>query len=379
MKITKTYHSAEALWPVWQGKRMYHESVMYLEDEVSARLFYKPTEIIAVLSYDYQTEYLRGVDWDVEGDCLIRLPGSRIPYYPLEKYYPKENKEGQSFACTVEGHPYLAFGEQDTFQKAQISVSYRHNGEWTGRIPENHHSDFARFFHKLEHGKEATVVFYGDSITTGCNSTGTYHQAPYTPCFPYMIACEIAKKYGYTVSVDADHNMETTNPPLSGDYVLHYVNTAVGGKESNWGLANAKERVSAYHPDLLVLAFGMNDGGKSAEQYISLTQKIVVAVRADVPDVDICLISTMLPHWRAAGFFGHQAEYESVLEEFASKSHAVAVAPMTSVHQSLLARKEYYAMTGNNINHCNDFLARVYAMTVLETLGIKSITDGDCL
>ena len=45
---------------------------------------------------------------------------------------------------------------------------------------------------------------------------------------------------------------------------------------------------------------------------------------------------------------------------------------MTSIHQSLLARKSYADMTGNNINHPNDYLARVYAQTLLATVQKKS-------
>jgi hypothetical protein len=42
---------------------------------------------------------------------------------------------------------------------------------------------------------------------------------------------------------------------------------------------------------------------------------------------------------------------------------------MSSVHRHLLARKEYYHMTGNNINHPNDFLARVYGMVLMAVMG----------
>ena len=44
---------------------------------------------------------------------------------------------------------------------------------------------------------------------------------------------------------------------------------------------------------------------------------------------------------------------------------------MTAVHESLLQRKRYADMTGNNINHANDYLARVYAQTLLKTLEVS--------
>ena len=76
----------------------------------------------------------------------------------------------------------------------------------------------------------------------------------------------------------------------------------------------------------------------------------------------------MLPHFRAAGFFGHQIEYEPYMFDYAAEDDRMAVAPMTTVHQTLLRRKEFYDMSGNNVNHCNDYLARVYAMTILRTI-----------
>ena len=41
---------------------------------------------------------------------------------------------------------------------------------------------------------------------------------------------------------------------------------------------------------------------------------------------------------------------------------------MTGMHHALLKRKLFRDMTGNNVNHPNDFLARVYAQTILAVL-----------
>ncbi len=40
------------------------------------------------------------------------------------------------------------------------------------------------------------------------------------------------------------------------------------------------------------------------------------------------------------------------------------------MHAAVLARKRYRDMTGNNINHCNDFSARIYRDTILAAMGI---------
>ena len=41
---------------------------------------------------------------------------------------------------------------------------------------------------------------------------------------------------------------------------------------------------------------------------------------------------------------------------------------MTAMHLDLLKAKRFRDMTGNNVNHPNDFLARVYAQVVLQTV-----------
>ena len=41
---------------------------------------------------------------------------------------------------------------------------------------------------------------------------------------------------------------------------------------------------------------------------------------------------------------------------------------MTTMHGDLLKRKAFIDMTGNNVNHTNDYLTRVYAQVILETV-----------
>ena len=87
------------------------------------------------------------------------------------------------------------------------------------------------------------------------------------------------------------------------------------------------------------------------------------------PDCEFLLVSTMLPHKLAAGFYRGQPDQQAILEkiceEYGDKAELV---PMTEVHKALLEKKRYYDMTGNNVNHPNDFLAAVYAQTILSVL-----------
>ncbi len=370
MSVTRTYTLEEYIRPIWEGDTVAHETVLFREDERKARLTFPADEILGVLSSDLLTEFEEGRDWLLEDGCIVRPEGSRLPFMPMTRFYPPEHRDGQDFACSEEGHPWLGFGEGNTMLPFMTDITYRHSEPWKGPIPPSRTAKIARFLSRLEQGLESTVVFYGDSITTGANSSGVVGVPPFAAPFPEMTADALARKYGCALRLDVKPYEPLKEISPVGGRVLHYVNTSVGGMESNWARANAAERVTAYRPDLVVLAFGMNDGGKPADEFLRLTKETVALIREGTPGADILLLSTMLPHWRAAGFFGNQDKFEDALADFAEHKEHIGLAPMTSVHRYLLTRKEFYHASGNNINHPSDFLARVYAMVLLAAMGV---------
>lgn len=366
--MNPTYNLHDYIRPYWQGDTVLYESVMFREDEHTVRLLYPIDTILSVYSADFTTEYVENIDWTVEHGCFVRLPGSRMPFMPLARFYPDHHEDGHDFGCTEAGRPYLGFGEGTTMIEKQVVISYKHSASWNGPTIPNQRGKCDRFFQKLESGEETTILFYGDSITTGANSSGRVGVAPHAQSFPEMVTAALAEKYGYTMSWDVHPYEEMKQIEKVGGKVLHYVNTAVGGMDSNWGVQNVQTHVNDYDPDLIILAFGMNDGGKTREQYMALNEQMVQSMEENT-HADIILLATMLPHFRAAGFFGHQIEYEDALVRFARDKAHISCAPMTTMHKHLLSRKEYYHMTGNNVNHPNDFLARAYAMVLLATMG----------
>lgn len=70
----------------------------------------------------------------------------------------------------------------------------------------------------------------------------------------------------------------------------------------------------------------------------------------------------IVPNKEFNGFWRQQYAYEEAL--LALEQPGVTVAQMTSLHQYLLEIKRYYDISGNNVNHCNDFLARLYAQVL---------------
>ena len=67
----------------------------------------------------------------------------------------------------------------------------------------------------------------------------------------------------------------------------------------------------------------------------------------------------MLANKEAEGYYRQQYLFINELNKL--KCEGVAVMDVTSVHAALLERKSYRDMTGNNVNHPNDFLSRIYA------------------
>ena len=332
--------------PLWEGDTVYNETIMFV-GENEAPLLYYPDKVISVLSYDLKTEYTEGEDYTVRDGKIVLTENTRIPSFSLEEYYPAEAVAGKCFASNVEGHPYIFFSEGSTIFQRQIHVTYTHSDTWQGFIPEKCEK-FSSFFEKASRGEAVKVLFYGDSITTGANSSKRVNCEPYAETWFDMVIGSM-KKYFNNDKIEC-------------------VNTAVGGKNTAWALENVKERAIDISPDIMFLAFGMNDAGRSPEEETALIKQIIDEFSASCPYCDIALISTMLPHFRLKGFWGHQKDFEEAFSKLCDTYSNVGLIPVTSMHKAILEKKRYYDMTGNNVNHPNDFLARVYAQTINKVL-----------
>ena len=59
------------LAPIWKGKIVYNETLLFVGKEDRAPLLYAPSEILSVRSYDLATEYRAGIDYTVEDGCIV--------------------------------------------------------------------------------------------------------------------------------------------------------------------------------------------------------------------------------------------------------------------------------------------------------------------
>ena len=203
------------------------------------------------------------------------------------------------------------------------------------------------------------MLVFGDSISVGGNASGFTGVSPYMPTYSELFAAGLKKNYG----------LQNVN--------VH--NHSVGGKDSTWGVETIDSVVAKHdNIDLAIVAFGMNDGSKNAVSFVHNINSIIDSIQAKFPQVDILAVATMLPNEEAAGFYGNQEVFINGMLESVERE-GVAVVNMTEMHASLLERKRYADMTGNNVNHANDYLFRVYAQTLLKTLQAPDVEKNPVL
>ena len=110
----------------------------------------------------------------------------------------------------------------------------------------------------------------------------------------------------------------------------------------------------------------MNSAGLNAKSFRNKIEKLMEKISAKNPDCEFVIIVPMLPNDEAIPFRADITNYRYEIEKL--EKEGVVMANMTEIHEYLLTKKRFCDMTGNNINHCNDYLTRWYAQTVLRTL-----------
>ena len=118
----------------------------------------------------------------------------------------------------------------------------------------------------------------------------------------------------------------------------------------------------------------MNDGsgwGVNTENFKQNIKKIADYVCESNPECEVIAVSTIVPNTDACWtdgnpIYGYQDKYEEVLLEL--EKEGLAIAKMTSVYKYLEENKGFYSLTGNGINHPNDFVVRAYAQVLTDML-----------
>ncbi|MGN0494489.1 MAG: SGNH/GDSL hydrolase family protein [Acutalibacteraceae bacterium] len=382
---------------VWESDAVYNESFMLYKGRDKVKLLYPIDQIISVRSYDLQTVYWKGVDFNVVDGQIVPIQGGNMKAYG--------NAEGESLDkmknLTSSGSTdWNGINDWSSLSyKYQYYVTYTHSKEWDNteiynKAPASQTNKLSKFYQKVKSGEQTNIVFYGDSITEGWNASGL-DQMSYSYVNGKKASelstrrCTMYGKFGLSAVPDwacESYAVQTVNA-LKKYYEndsITMINKAIGSTASSWGSKeeNLEFLIGNTDPDLLIIAYGMNE-----KENTRLTQKgyikpIIEYVRKINPDCSVLLVSAFYPNiWNSSeqGYSSYNlGAHEVAYYELAKEYDNVAVAPVYSMFESMLSAKEPCDYTSNLYNHPNDFGVRLYAEVVRSVLtGEGSTEEGE--
>lgn len=352
-------YSAEWLEPFWRSNIVHGEPILPVVDEktgqATATLLFPVNEVLSVRNAAGNVTYLAERDFQTQtGSRDFVVPsGSRIPTKRREEL--RRPAGSQKYQLTHrDGNGEILFGAALEYHEMQTRVTYRKASDrWPVTMPEFDASRLPMTIQKLQDKAGLGIVLLGDSISTGCNASGWGGGLPFQPPYQELLKQHLEQHYGGPVAL---------------------TNLAVGGTSTPWGLTMVDEVVKS-EPDLVLLAFGMNDSaGRSAEEYGQNIAAMIQKIRVQRPKTEFILIASMLGN-RDWVRLNHNVfpQYRDQLAKLCEPG--VTLADMTSVWTEFLNRKQDRDLTGNGVNHPNDFGHRVYAQVLSALLVPASVQN----
>ena len=408
--LTK-YDSNVYMNKVWEGDTVYHEAVMFVNSsdgtvQTTKKLLYPIDDIISVRNDDLNVWYVKGVDFKVEDGKLVWLPGGKCPIWTKPLVVPQNTEDDYKDPALSTGGSTDAAGYYTTddtnglyliydgyHEDATLYVTYKHSSTWndlgesgyTPKSPKNQSYDMQKFYNKLVTNNDINVLVYGDSVATGCASTGanvnydlfgsdgsvtarSNGSGIKAPTFFEQATNELVKKYGNNNKVN-------------------YYNIALGGMGSAWGAENLTSRVgymNAYYnetitPDIIYVKFAANDVRLSPDAYKTNMSSIVAQFKELYPDATIVLVSGKINNEKTyiyGDYHNNVLAHEQALAEIADANVNCVAVKTTSVWADILNSKDYEDYLSNNINHANDFWAMVTSQIVVGTLSKDNSANG---
>ena len=348
------------LIPIWNSDEIIGETGVVIGEEGAIQLLGQPTHgRVEVKNIFGDVLYEEGVDYTVEGNKVKRIIDGNLPYFEADKYFRKEpnahiilkaDPSKTEFSFPEQRYIYFSEGV-DGFNK-YISVSYPVDKALCENLIVGD-KRLQAFVETLKETKRANLLLYGDSITVGCNATGTVYGgnvSPYLPDWNTLVKLYLEKKYSAEIKVS---------------------NQAVGGWSTIEAVDNFEKKCgeTLSSTDLFCIGFGANDILTDLAQYKQRIKILIDGYLQANPNGNVLLYSTLLPNNQAIGWRTNHALFEQVLLDLAAEYERVGVAKISTVFLWLEAQgKPTRDLLANSINHPNDFGVRVYAQTLLKTL-----------
>jgi hypothetical protein len=344
------YSFADQMRPLWLGAHTIDESVIFFRnkptDMAQASLLHKPQKIEKVYSFSTGKTYAEGTDWTLGSDGKLTAPaGSTLKITDDVELHPAAALPGTRTFKLNDGRLLTSAEELWNYDR-DLWITYTHDADWAGPVPALAETELPQTLAKLRAKQPLKIVVFGDSISVGACATSRSMLPPFLLPWPNLLAQALREHYQAPVTL---------------------VNRSLGGQVARWGVVNAPLLVAPEAPDLCIIGFGMNDrGGKvPTDTFHAQIVEIMKEVRAGNPNVEFILVSSARnnPDW---GPQQPLLDYEADMLKM--QGPGVAVADLTTIHEELLQKKPFIDMSGNNVNHPNDYLVRWYAQVIAALL-----------
>jgi lysophospholipase L1-like esterase len=347
-RVEETLADLHLLEPAWASPVVHRESSILLQMKdggpITARLGFPAAEIIEVATADRRHVFARGrATLSKDGLTLTFAKPDPVEVIPARTLFVPKGSP-QSYAARV-GHPdeSLMYHPGRWFHDRNVEVTYRREekiapAEIVGSLP--------RTVARLKAGESFTTGVSGDSISTGLDASAKVNAAPFQPGYAELVVAQLQARFDCRIALK---------------------NRAVAGWSVAHGLKDL-DKLLAEKPHLIVVAYGMNDVGRRDPKWFGeQTRAILDRIKAADKEIEVILVAPMLGHgeWTATPREMFPT-YRDELKKLAGEG--VALADVTAVWELMLKNKHDLDLTGNGLNHPNDFGHRLYAQAVLPVL-----------
>lgn len=395
----------------FKGNLVTHEAVMFVDSAdgynyTEKKLLYPIDKVISLRNNKLDKEYVEGIDFSVKDGKLIWLPDGECPIWrgnltvstkaedsfvdPALNVGTSGNAAGW-YRLDSDGDRGLNLIFDGYHENKTVYVTYKHSKIWAdlgedGFNPqciENNRNKTQKFLDKISMGEDINVLVYGDSTATGESSTGFNVNYDLFSALPnengdYAVMRE-NKKDGVNAPAFFELATEEIVEKRGKGNKINYYNIACGGKDASWGNKNLLQRVDfmnkyygkTVNPNIIYIKFMANDVRTPVDSYKASMENIVQTFRKLYKDALIVLVSGKINNEKCYIFRESRDnvdKLQNALCEIEKTYDNCITAKVTPVFKEIIKCKDYEDYLSNNINHGNDFWARVVAQCIAESV-----------
>ena len=324
-----------AFCPIWGDTSVKDEILVFVKEdgEVFANLLFDGVEELVIT--DREGRLLeKDKDYFIKGNRVCAI--NEVPYFEdkwlknidVPQFINSENEVYKIEGC-------LLFSPKD-LREFQLLASYKH--KYNNAFPNvlSDRLELPKTYDKLKAGKVLNMALFGDSISNAANSSwemgyGGRHWI-----------CEVKD------NIERFFNAR-----------VNVSNFSRSGYGTEWALNVVDEKFSSPQ-DLVILAFGMNDGASdmTVAEFVENNKQIIKQIKEKNPNTEFVIISPPVPNENCEAVYKEQVNYKNGLRNLVG--NGVAMINMTDVFLELVKKKRYCEISGNNLNHPNDFGYKFY-------------------